>query len=185
MTHPCRRRGGFTLVEILLAVTLATVLMAAVLAVLGGVGRDRKRLATDGQPTRPVAAMELLRWDLINATTITTTADGVVLRGHGGIDPASLTPNNRLTRVTYRVRRGGDSRNDGGASSLIREQRYLDDPVRPEPWADLVLRGVRGVAITPAGGGTTGAEKPARVSVTLLRDGGGAGGTVTEHLWVK
>jgi prepilin-type N-terminal cleavage/methylation domain-containing protein len=165
------RRRGFTLVEILLAVTIATLLMAAVLAMLGGIGRDRKRLATRTESNhRPAAAIELLRWDLTNAEMISPTADGVLLQGHGGIDPSSLEPNNRLVRVTYRIRRAG------GTSDLFREQRYLDDPVRPQPWDDLVLRDVRRVAVAPSGN-----PKSPRVGVQLVRDAG----TITEQLWVR
>jgi prepilin-type N-terminal cleavage/methylation domain-containing protein len=165
-----RRRCGFTLVEILLAVTIATLLMAAVLAMLGGIGRDRRRLAARSESNRPAAAIELLRWDLTNAETISPMVDGVMLQGHGGIDPSSLEPNNRLVRVTYRVRR------EGGASDLFREQRYLDDPVRPQRWDDLVLRDVRRVAVAPSGN-----PKSPRVSVQLVRDKG----TFTEQLWVQ
>ena len=110
-----RRCRGFTLVEILLAVTIAAVLMAAVLAVLSGVGRDQKRLATQDKTNRPAAAIELLRWDLTNADTITQAADGIVLEGHGGIDASSLKPNNRLTG--YRLAATPSSRK--GGSGLI------------------------------------------------------------------
>ena len=163
-------RRAFTLIEILLAVTIAAVLMAAVLAVVSGLGRDQRRLAVDEKTNRPSAAIELLRWDLTNGSTITPTADGIVLRGHGGIDPSSLRPNNRLTRVTYRIRR------DGRESNLVREQRYLDDPIRPQPWSDLVLRDVRAIGVTP-----NGTPDSPRVSVLLVRESG----TVTEQLWVR
>jgi prepilin-type N-terminal cleavage/methylation domain-containing protein len=165
-----RRRRGFTLVEILLAVTIATLLMAAVLAMLGGIGRDQKRLAGRNETARPIAAIELLRWDLTNAESITSTADGVVLQGHGGINPSALEPNNRLVRVIYRIRR------EGGESNLFREQQYLDDPVRPQPWGDLVLRDVRSVTVAPGGN-----PKSPRVSVQLMRDKG----AITEQLWVQ
>ena len=165
-----RRRGGFTLIEILLAVTIAAVLMAAVLAVLGGIARDQKRLTADEKIKPPSAAVELLRWDLTNAETITPTADGVVLRGHGGIDPSSLEPNNRFTRVTYRIHR------QRGESNLVRQQHYLDDPVRPQPWGDLVMHDVRGISITPAGD-----PKSPRVSVQLVREKS----TIAEQLWVQ
>jgi len=166
-----RGRTGFTLIEILLAVTLATILMAAVLAVLGGVARDQRRLSAVEKTTHPAAAIELLRWDLTNAESITSTADGgVVLRGHGGIDQASLEPTNRLTRVTYRIHR------ERGDSSLFREQSYLDDPIRPEPWGDLVMRDVRGIAVSPAGN-----PKSPQLQVQLLRKND----TITELLWVQ
>ena len=166
-----RRRCGFTLIEILLAVTIATVLMAAVLAVLGGIGRDQKRLTADEKKTRPTATIELLRWDLTNAESITPIDSGVLLQGHGGIDASSLEPNNRLTRVIYRIRR-----NRGGDSDLVREQRYLDDPVRPQPWSDLVMRDVRAIGVSPGGN-----PKSPRVSVQLVRENG----SITEQLWVQ
>jgi hypothetical protein len=72
--------------------------------------------------------------------------------------------------VTYRIRRERDE------SILFREQRYLDDPVRPQPWGDLVLRDVRGVRVTPGGN-----PKSARVSVQLVRENS----TITEQLWVQ
>ena len=164
-------RRAFTLVEILLAVTIAAVLIAGVLAVLAGVGRDQRRLTAEDKPNRPSAAIELLRWDLTNARTIIPIADGVVLEGHGGIDPTALTPNNRLTRVTYRVRR------DAGESNLFREQQYIDDAIRPQAWEDLVLRGVQAVGVSPAGH-----EKWPRVSLQIVRE---RGTTVTEQLWVQ
>jgi prepilin-type N-terminal cleavage/methylation domain-containing protein len=164
-------RRGFTLVEILLAVTIAAVLMAGVLAVLTGVGRDHRRLMAEDKPNRPSAAIELLRWDLTNARTVIPIAGGVILEGHGGIDPTSLTPNNRLTRVTYRVRR------DARESNLFREQQYLDDAIRPQPWEDLVSRDVHAIGVSPAGN-----EKVPRVSLQIVRE---SGTTVTEQLWVQ
>jgi hypothetical protein len=95
----------------------------------------------------------------------------VLLQGHGGIDASSLEPNNRLTRVIYRIRR-----NRGGDSDLVREQRYLDDPVRPQPWSDLVMRDVRSIGVSPGGG-----PKSPRVSVQLVRENG----SITEQLWVQ
>jgi prepilin-type N-terminal cleavage/methylation domain-containing protein len=164
------RRRGFTLIEILLAVTIATVLMAAVLAVLSGIARDQKRLTAEDRTTRPTATIELLRWDLTNAESVISTDDGILLRGHGGLDPSSLEPSNRLTRVTYRIRR------ERGESNLVREQRYLDDPIHPQFWADLVMRDVRSIDVTPSGN-----PKSPRVSVRLVR----GNSYFTEQLWVQ
>ena len=165
------RRKAFTLVEILVAVTIAAVLIAAVLALLTDVGRDHKRLAADLATFRPDAVVELLRWDLTNADSITPTRDGIALRGHGGIDAATLRPNNRLVLVSYVVRR------EGRASYLVRDQRYLDDPVRPQPWSDVVTAGVAAVTVTPVG-----SVKPERVTVRLAFSGSRG---VTEQLWVR
>jgi hypothetical protein len=134
----------------LVASVLAAVLLAAVLAVTAGMGRERQRLAAAGEaaarPGRPEPLLDLLRRDLANADTIAPTADGrgVHLVGHGGLDARSLAPTGRLTRVTYRVRVDLPAGGGGtGRPCLVREQRTLDDRVRPDVWAEVVAVGVR------------------------------------------
>ena len=151
-------RGGFTLVEMLVTTVLTAVLLAALLNVTAGISRDRKRLASAEAGGRAEAVVELLRRDLTNARTLGRSADGrtIVLEGHGGLARASLVPTGRLTRVTYRVRPAGVTGAAGGPACLVREQQYLDDPARPEPWAEVVAVGVRRftVALAGTGGGS-------------------------------
>lgn len=137
------KKSGFTLIEMLLATTISAVLMGAVLMILANLSRDRWRLdrAQSAKSMQPL--LEQLRWDLTNATTMSQSPGGqrLTLIGHGGIDPDTLTPTGRLSRVVYRAEHG----------ALVREQFYLDDPVRPQQWRELVAAGFKDFAIIPRG----------------------------------
>lgn len=185
------RRHAFTLLEMLLATALATLLIAGVLAMLVGVSRDRRRLASSVAAPAGQEFIEQLRRDLINAGTIAQDRDGrtLVLIGNGGIDRRSLAGNGRFARITYR------RLSDASASCLLREQEYLDDPVRPDRWAELVAVGVNGIRVIPestdawpvdAGAETTGVVGatttiPSRVRLHLDMPGG----AINEELSVR
>jgi prepilin-type N-terminal cleavage/methylation domain-containing protein len=132
------RRSGFSLIELLVATALSAVLMTAVLAILTGVSRDRKRLIAAQNTPSPQAMIDRFQWDLTNAQTLSQSPDGrsLELIGHGGIDYKTLAPNGRLVTVDYRVYQDGD------VSCLVREQKYLDDPAAPNPWRELISVGV-------------------------------------------
>jgi prepilin-type N-terminal cleavage/methylation domain-containing protein len=142
------RRRGFTLVEMLLATVLAGLLMAGVLFMTAAVGRDRRRVAADEAGPRRNGVMERMRWDLANAVTMSPQRSGriLVLVGHGGLDPQTLAPTNRLTRVIYEVRgRGRDA-------ALFRQQEYLDEPTRPDRWTELVCADVQAINVADESG---------------------------------
>jgi prepilin-type N-terminal cleavage/methylation domain-containing protein len=179
-------RRAFTLIEMLLATALAAVLMAAVLTMLAGVARDRRRVnAVTASPT-PQPLIERIRWDLANAQTMDMGRDGgsVVLTGHGGIDHRSLISNGRLVQVTYRTTVG----------CLMREQEYLDSPAQPDRWREVVVGAVRSFRMTPEssdatpvdtsdGAATTVTTVPSRVRVRI--ESSRAGGSIDQELWIK
>jgi prepilin-type N-terminal cleavage/methylation domain-containing protein len=140
------RSCGFTLIELLLASMLSVVLMAGVLIVLSGISRDAKKIAAeplnDGR-----AIFDLLQWDLTNARTMVQSSDGrtLVLIGHGSLAQGTLHVDGRLVRVTYSCRSRANS------PCLVREQQYLDEPVRPARWAELVGTGIATISVIPAG----------------------------------
>jgi prepilin-type N-terminal cleavage/methylation domain-containing protein len=138
------RTRGFTLVEMLLAAVLTAVLLGGVMSVAAALARDARRTATRTDSAAVDVAFDLIRWDLTNAST--PTDGGLTFTGHGALDRDTLRATGRRARVTYRVRPG---------AGLVREQRYLDDPVRPEPWAELVLAGAAQIEsfITARGSG--------------------------------
>src|SRR5687767_6518849 len=141
------RTRAFTLIEMLLAAVLTAVLIGGVMSVAAAVARDARRTAARTDSTALDAALDLIRWDLSNAPA---PADGpLTFTGHGGLDRDSLRPDGRRARVTYRIRPG---------AGLVREQRYLDDPARPGPSAELVLAGATQIecfAAARAGDGLT------------------------------
>lgn len=141
-----RRARGFTLVEMLLAAVLAAILMGGVLASTAALSRDRRRMEGKQQLGHGPGMMELIRRDLASGAALIGPADGggFDLIGHAGIDPATMTTNGRLVWISYRVARPG-----GGGGVLVREQAYLDDPIRTDRWREAVATGVTGVALTP------------------------------------
>jgi hypothetical protein len=126
---------------------LSVVLIGGVLAALGGLARDAKRTSGAEFLVGEQSVFSMLQWDLSNARTMIQSADAktLVLIGHGGIDPNTLAPNGRLARVTYSCRAGGR------LSCLFRRQEYLDDPVRPQGFTELLASGVDRVSVVPAG----------------------------------
>ncbi len=142
---PRSRRPAFTLIEMLLASTLAALLMAGVLFLTASLSRDRQRLESRTQSEPLDAAFDLLRRDLASTAAMIPSprGDGIALIGSAGLDPAALTADGRLCRITWRIRRQGDR------SMLLREQAFLDDPIRPQPWTEVVAIDATALAITP------------------------------------
>jgi hypothetical protein len=150
-----KRRGAFSLFEMLIATILATILMGGVLWMSAALARDQQRLAARSE-TSIDGIVELFRFDLANARTMTQPPDGLVLVliGHGGIDRRALVATNRLTRVTYRIdaERGG---------TLSRTQEYIDDRVRPQRWSELVATSVARMDVIVASGDSEFVREPA------------------------
>ena len=136
------RRAGFTLIEMLVAGAIAALLVGGMALMLGGLGRDRARLQARSDARPAEQTLELIRRDLTNATSVIAQPNLVTIDGFGGIDRSAMASTNRAARVVYRVRR------DGTRSALVREQRFLDDPVRTEPWAEVVASGATRLTIT-------------------------------------
>jgi hypothetical protein len=132
------KRQAFTLLELILANVVVAILLGGVMLMISGLGRERRMMASVG-PDPAEAVIEALRWDLANAQTarVLPKGRGIVLIGQGGIDQKTLAPTARRTRVVYELRRRGD------VMCLMREQAYLDDPVREERWEEVVGMGVQ------------------------------------------
>jgi prepilin-type N-terminal cleavage/methylation domain-containing protein len=132
-------RRAFTLIEMLLATVLVAVMMGGVLMLLGGVNRDVRTMR--GLTTQSNDSLiDLISHDLVNASSFRVADDGRVIQivGNTGIERRSLRSDGRLARVVYRVEQG---------SVLRREQVYLDDPGRPQPWSELAGVGIDGLAV--------------------------------------
>lgn len=101
-TH--KARHGLTLVELLAATILASMLMVAVLGVLQSLTRQQKMLL-DLNQTEPWQARfwEQLEWDLTNSRTVQVTPEKIVLEGYAGRDAGTQTLTHRPTRIEYSV----------------------------------------------------------------------------------
>jgi type II secretory pathway component PulJ len=175
------KRTAFTLLEMLLATTLATVLMAAVIIVLSAISRDRLQLAKRDSASALPVVIDCLQWDLSNAQRVTTSTDGrsLIMIGHGSIDSATLRPTGRLARVTYRAME------EGKPFHMVREQSLLDDSAHPDHWQELVGSNIVGLWIIPRGASQ--AENlsewdvPSRVRVHLET----TASSFDEDVWIK
>jgi prepilin-type N-terminal cleavage/methylation domain-containing protein len=153
------RRRAFTLIEMLLATALIAVMMGGVLMLLGGVNRDIQTMRRQALPEHGVL-MELISRDIANATSVQASDEGrlVQMIGNVGIDGRSLKVDGRLARVTYSIDR---------RHVLRREQVYLDDPSRPQPWSGLAGAGMQALTVVRGGPGER------RVRLVLATDRGG------------
>lgn len=143
---------AFTLLEMLMATALSTVLMIGVMAVVADLGsagldssvRQRKPLETGGDPAPGIgrdalgAWVGLLREDLRHATEVVASRDNeLTLWGYGALDSRSRERTHRPVRVRYGIE------TVGGRSWLVRRQSLLDALTNQNVQRDLVCGGVR------------------------------------------
>lgn len=113
------RRRAMTLVEVLAATVLASLLMVAVLGVLTSVTRGQKALLNSDVPDawqRRLTAQ--LEWDLENSRSMRNIPGGILLDGFAARDPRTGTPIHCLSAVAYLIR------GDGKATHLIRQETH-------------------------------------------------------------
>ena len=141
----------------LLAAALVAMLMAAVLALLGGVNRDVRtmRHASQHDPGAQAAA-DLLGRDLLNAPE------------RFSVGPADRQRRDDRRQRRYRPRYARTGWTSGARDlprrpgwALRREQSYLDDPDRPQRWESLAAVGVSELSVARNGGASS------RLRVTL------------------
>jgi type II secretory pathway pseudopilin PulG len=141
------KRKAFTLLELLLANILIAILLGAMLLLISSLSREQKRTtaAQDQDPANFILA--LLRHDLSNSETIRPLQNdrGFILTGHAGLDAKSLTTTDRRSRVIYEIRRRAN------VLCLIREQTYLDDPIRPQRFQELLATNITSLSISAPG----------------------------------
>lgn len=140
MTRP----AGFTLLELLLASALTTMLMVAVLGLVAQSGHPADQR---GDPASRDAAVDglidALRSDLEHAVAVRADeANRVELLGHAGLDAASRERSHRPVRIVYRIEE------IDGRRWLLREQRLLDVLTNRNTQRDLVAAGVESFELT-------------------------------------
>jgi len=127
-------RGGFTLVEVMVAVAISALLILGVAAATQATVKTAERQKSDAREGEQRArAIELLRQDWRGRTKIgkpamTPPAGSRVLILTTTSDAVSST-SRAIRRVTYTVSENGLSRSEGSAESLL-----LPGPVGMEFW---------------------------------------------------
>jgi hypothetical protein len=141
------KRSAFTLLELLLANILIAILLGALLLLISSLGREQRRTsaAKDQDPSNSI--VNLLRHDFANSESVRFLPNqrGFILTGHAGFNSKSLTPTDRRTRVIYEIRRRAN------VLCLIREQVYLDDPIKPQHFEELLATNITSLSLSAAG----------------------------------
>ncbi len=148
-------KRAFTLIEMLGATLLGTLLVLTVLSVLPAIGRSRRKLSTNSDAGHQVDGLiRLLEWDFATARQAEPRPDGVMLSGFDSLDPSTLRPRHRPVQVVYRLEEVD------GKPQLTRRQTALDVLSNQGTWVEVVTDSVSAVRFTPVWATLTGARKP-------------------------
>lgn len=168
--------AGLTLVELLAATVLSTLLMGAVLGLLTSLTRSQKGILANHEIPAPwqTRLQGILEWDLQNSRSLISTPRGFQLEGFAGRDFSSGTPLHSPCRITYEIVEAADRRH------LVRRETHteslnLDNSTTALICLDVekVVCGVplAGAATAPGSDAPQGLPDgylPDRVSVTLI-----------------
>ena len=192
MTHPPARREGFTLLEVLLALAVLSIIMLLLLSAFTGAARVRETLTSRSREFRQIRlVLDRIGTDLMEAFASTVREDsGFSLREDqlSGMPAATLSftafqlpdgdtarPPADIVKIRYYPRIGAD----GVTLELHREQSDLPFVENKFPTREsLVADGLRGFRIElyngtewvkewPAGGGSK-TTVPKKAAVTLV-----------------
>lgn len=161
--RPARRRGGFTLIELILAVGMIAIAMAAINGALFGAIRLRDRTVDAVETAIPVnQAMTIMRRDLLSVMPAGGTLSGDFKVGQitspGVTETVNLEmycsngalrtnePWGDVQRVTYELKSPVNPAMMGGGRDLVRSvTRNLLATVTPTPKEQVLLNGVDSV----------------------------------------
>lgn len=140
---------AFTLVEMMTATALATVLMIGVLSVIGTMKPTRPN-RNDPTPHHE-DIVHLIRWDLLNARTIQFDGNTLKLEGYGSLDPARfgwkryalLPPSHQPITIEYRLWKERD------LSWLVRRQIHPMDRSNRNAWTEVVACDIESFGLQP------------------------------------
>jgi hypothetical protein len=167
------RRRGLTFLELLLATSLATLLMLLVLTVAAGLRHTQVRLQKEhGGESIAARLKELMEQDTAMADEIGTGANQLTLTGFSRLGRYTLAPHHGPTRVSYRLVSAN------GRGYLLRQQTELDNQTNQESQTEILLAGiseftVESVQTSMAAAATQPSTQPARASmlrVTVVSD---------------
>jgi hypothetical protein len=167
-----------TAIEVLAATILASLMLASVVGVLGGLARQqRKLMASGGEKTWHQRLASQIEWDLQNSREYNTTPTGVRLTGFAGRDFASGRPTGRPTTIDYYLV------NAGGETYFVRREAHVDARTNSNWRSEVAARGITRfdfgsttVAQTPGGTTASGPQGksqpiPNRIQLSLFAAG--------------
>jgi len=150
------QRFGMTAIELLVACTLAALMIVTVSSIFASLSAQHKNLVADRGTSRWRQQLaEELHWDLGNARWFRAAPSELHLEGFCSRDFESGVPTQRPVAVVYQVRRNGRQ------SWLARTETHLDQNDSDNARTELVCVGVEGLVIEPLDGTARPAD-PAR-----------------------
>jgi len=169
MNRSVHHRGGFTIVELLVSTLLAAMLMTAIMGLAASASRSREFMdKADTEPAWSTRLIELLRWDLQNATTVRISGKTVSIEGFGYLSPIDGSAGHRRVGVTYLIETDDDDR-----SVLVRKQVQHDSTTNKNTRIDLMCIDVVDFAVSIIKDNNGDApqrnknKKPSRVTVRI------------------
>ena len=160
---------GMTVVELLTATLLATMLMTAVLGVLRNLALQQKVLF-ERQPVRTwrLPLIRQIRWDMINARQVVYQPGMLTLNGFAGRSFDNGRATGRPTRVIYYIAQ------NGSLGFLVRQEIHVDSLNEDNSRLELMLGNVHSMEmnrIDPGGRrqplSNRPAPAPARLQIRL------------------
>lgn len=135
------RNNAFTMVELLAATVLSTLLFVTALAVIRSLASTVPKENFAPQSWTP-AARRQLEWDVTNAVVIRRDDHGLILAGYDSLDPQTLLPNHLPVTVVYSMKTI-DSR-----IWLVREQTSLDPLLTTLNFSEPICGDVKSFTVT-------------------------------------
>lgn len=137
-----RPRLGMTVIELLVATTLAAMLMVVLLAVLGTIDIQRRELLENApQPLWHNRLADQLTWDMTHASRLNWREGRLDLHGLGSRDFDTGTATHRPAHVVYFIRQIGET------SWLLRRETHLSDLTLAKPRVELLCAGVSSITL--------------------------------------
>jgi hypothetical protein len=126
-----------TAIEVLAATILASLMLASVVGVLGGLARQqRKLMAPGGEKSWHQRLASQIEWDLQNSREYNAMPTGVRLTGFAGRDFANGRPTGRPTTIDYYLM------NAGGETYFVRREAHVDARTNSNWRSEVAARGV-------------------------------------------
>ncbi|QNN21548.1 prepilin-type N-terminal cleavage/methylation domain-containing protein [Planctomycetales bacterium ZRK34] len=142
---PACRQPGFTLLELIAALALSTLLMLGLLTVITAISSPRSTTEAGdfSQDHTTQLLISLVRHDLMHAQDITVEANHIKIQGYGALDSQSLTPTHRRAEVEYLIEQHEE------LTILVRQQRDVDDLTATNTHRHLLATDVSQFMLTP------------------------------------
>lgn len=135
---------GFTLIELLASMTLAAILMIAVIGLSSSVARTEKNLqATESTPPWLSQLMSTLQWEFKNAAKVEYKNNTLTITGHGCLESETMTPNHKRVKTTYSLKTVDN------IFCLIRMQEELDNLTNRNRSTELVAKNIQTFDVQP------------------------------------